>query len=122
MRPPRLPHLLLALLGLSWASLPGAARETDRASGLVRDGDWQLVRTHCTECHSALLITQNSGSRAVWQSRLDWMRDTQGMAELETELEARILGYLAEYYGPRQSARRAPLPAELLPDNPYPAL
>ncbi len=113
----RLAGLILALALLTQA--PRAAEETDRVTGLAPEGDWQLVQANCTECHSALLITQNSGDHNVWQSRLVWMVETQGMDELDAEVEARILDYLAEYYGPRQASRRAPLAAHLMPANPY---
>lgn len=109
--------LALALLGLAQA--PRAAEETDRVTGLTLEGDWQLVQANCTECHSALLITQNSGDRNVWQSRIVWMEETQGMDELDAEVEERILNYLAEHYGPRPASRRAPLAEHLLPENPY---
>ncbi len=99
---------------------PEAAEATDSVSGLARNGDWQLVQVNCTECHSSALIIQNSGNRAVWQSRLVWMEQTQGMPALNPETEDRILSYLTENYGPRQSTRRMPLPADLLPVNPYP--
>ncbi|MCY4269221.1 MAG: hypothetical protein OXE80_03490 [Gammaproteobacteria bacterium] len=101
---------------------PEAAEATDRVSGLARNGDWQLVQANCTECHSSALIIQNSGNRAVWQSRLVWMEQTQGMTALNPETEDRILSYLTENYGPRQSTRRMPLPSHLLPANPYPTL
>lgn len=116
----RLTGLATGLALFALAIPPQAAEETDRVTGLTRDGDWQLVQANCTECHSALLITQNSGSRGAWQSRIVWMQETQGMEELEATVEVRILDYLAEHYGPRQSTRRAPLATHLLPDNPYP--
>ena len=95
------------------------AQELERVTGLVLADGWQAVQANCTECHSALLITQNSGSRAVWESRIRWMQDTQGLHELSPELEATILDYLEEYYGQKDSARRASLPQHLLPVNPY---
>ncbi len=95
-----------------------AAEDAGETASLAREGDWELVQTNCTTCHSALLITQNSGDRGVWRSRLAWMVETHGMPSLEAELEERILVYLTEYYGPRQSTRRAPLAAHLLPPNP----
>ena len=107
----------LALLGL--VQTPRAAEETDRVTGLAAEGDWQLVQANCTECHSALLITQNSGSRGVWQIRIATMRETHGMDALDIETETRILDYLAEHYGPRQASRRAPLPPHLMPENPF---
>ena len=117
----RLAGLVTGLTLLALAQIPQAAQESDRVTGLARNGDWQLVQANCTECHSALLITQNSGNRSAWQSRISWMQETQGMDELEPEVENRILDYLAKHYGPRQSTRRAPLAAQLLPANPYPA-
>ena len=118
MKLPRLAGLAFALALPALAGAPQAAEEIDRVTSLALNGDWQLVQANCTECHSALLITQNSGNRSVWQSRIAWMQETQGMDELDTEVEDRILAYLAENYGPRQSARRAPLAAHLLPENP----
>lgn len=120
MRLLQLTGLVLALALLTQA--PRAAEETDRVTGLALDGDWQLVQANCTECHSALLITQNSGSRGVWQIRIATMRNTHGMEELDAEVEERILNYLAEHYGQRQASRRPPLPTHLLPENPYPPL
>lgn len=119
---PRLTALVCALNLLVLAQTPRAAEETDRVTGLTLEGDWQLVQANCTECHSALLITQNAGSRGVWQIRIATMRDTHGMEELDTEVEGRILDYLAEHYGQRQASRRAPLPTHLLPENPYSTL
>ena len=119
MKLPRLAGLAFALALLALAGAPQAAEETDRVSSLALNGDWQFVQANCTECHSALLITQNSGNRSVWQSRIAWMQETQGMDELDVEVEDRILDYLAENYGPRQSTRRAPLATHLLPQNPY---
>ena len=120
MRLLRLTGLLLALALLTQA--PRAAEETDSITGLALEADWRLVQANCTECHSALLITQNSGSRSVWQIRIATMRDTHGMDELDAEVEERILDYLTEHYGQRQASRRPPLPVHLLPENPYPSL
>lgn len=119
MRPLRLTALVATLALLSPTQ---AAEETDRVTGLALEGDWQLVQANCTECHSALLITQNAGSRGIWQIRIATMRNTHGMDTLDPEIEDRILNYLAEHYGQRQASRRAPLPTHLLPDNPYPPL
>lgn len=122
MRPLRLTALVVTLALLSPAQAPQAAEETDRVTGLALEGDWQLVQANCTECHSALLITQNAGSRGIWQIRIATMRNTHGMDALDPEIEDRILNYLAEHYGQRQASRRPPLPAHLLPDNPYSTL
>ncbi|MGI9249756.1 MAG: hypothetical protein ACR2PR_00930 [Pseudohongiellaceae bacterium] len=94
------------------------AGNLDQATGLIIAEGWQDVQANCTECHSALLITQNSGSRAVWESRLLWMRETQGMDELGVTLENRILDYLATNYPQQQATRRRNLPVLLLPVSP----
>ena len=118
MPPRRLTGLVFALL-LAPAQAPQAADEIDRVSGLVREGDWQLLQANCTECHSALLITQNSGNRAIWRIRIARMREIHGMDALDAAVEEQILDYLAAHYGPRHGSRRAPLAAHLLPENPY---
>ena len=87
---------LTFILALPTLARPAqAAQQTVRVTGLARNGDWQLVRANCTECHSALLITQNSGNRGVWQSRIAWMQETQGMAQLDPDVEESILAYLS---------------------------
>lgn len=107
------------LLLLFAASL-SSAQDMDSDTGLIIAEGWDTVRSTCTECHSAEIITQNSGSRAVWQSRIRWMQDTQGLQELAPSIEDMILHYLELNYGPKQASRRASIPAHLLPANPYP--
>ena len=95
------------------------AQESDRVTGLIMSEGWELVQANCTECHSILLITQNSGNRAVWKSRIVWMQETQGLQELSEATENSILDYLANNYGQKASTRRAGLATNLLPENPY---
>ena len=95
------------------------AQESDRVTGLIMSEGWELVQANCTECHSILLITQNSGNRAVWKSRIVWMQETQGLQELSEATENSILDYLANNYGQKASTRRAGLASNLLPENPY---
>ena len=96
-----------------------SAQEIDSFSGLKISEGWLQVQATCTECHSAQLISQNSGSREVWKSRLRWMQDTQGLSQLTINLEDTILDYLASNYGQKPASRRAGIPAQLMPDNPY---
>ncbi|UYG08733.1 hypothetical protein [Halomonas sp. M4R1S46] len=108
------------LLALTLLVPPGAAaQETDPETGLVKAEGWQVVKANCTVCHSAKLVTQNSGSRNHWEHLIRWMQDTQGLWQFRPEMEATILDYLAEHYGPKAGARRAPLPRQLMPDTPY---
>lgn len=102
-------------------SLPliGHAQETDPDSGFVIDDGWQVVNANCTACHSAKLVTQNSGSRQHWKGLIRWMQNTQGLWQFQPEMENTILDYLAKHYGPKDDARRPPLTRDQLPDNPY---
>ncbi len=108
--------LSAATLLLTQAS---SAQEIDSFTGLKMSAGWLQVQATCTECHSAQLISQNSGSREVWKSRLRWMQDTQGLGQLTINLEDTILDYLASNYGQKPASRRAGLPDQLMPDNPY---
>ena len=96
-----------------------SAQNTEHVEKLIVDDGWQAVQENCTECHSTLLITQNSGSKAVWVSRIRWMQETQGLQQLEDSLEESILNYLTQNYGQKESSRRASLSITLMPDNPY---
>ncbi len=93
--------------------------ELDAVTGLIQGQDWEVVRTSCTSCHSAQLITQNSGSREVWLSRIEWMQETQGLQQLAPDVQDKVLQYLEEYYGPKPATRRPALASHLLPANPY---
>ena len=116
---------VLATCGLMfvlWLTTPvhagaerGAEANIDQATGLIIAAGWQQVQAHCTNCHSAMLITQNSGTRSVWESRLVWMQETQGMAELDEALTELILTYLATNYPQQATSKRRNLPPQLLP-------
>ncbi|MGM0983783.1 MAG: hypothetical protein ACQEXG_10195 [Pseudomonadota bacterium] len=116
--------LAMPTLGAALLCLPllAGAQETDPDTGLVKAEGWETVRNNCTACHSAKLVTQNSGSRNHWQYLIRWMQDTQGLWEFEDETEGTILDYLAEHYGPKEDTRRPALPRTLMPDNPYPTV
>jgi len=103
---------------------PPAAAETaavDPVTGLKMTGDWELVRGNCTACHSAKLITQQRGTRQQWLTMIRWMQAKQGLWVFDPGTEDRILAYLAENYPPDAARRRAPIPPELMPPNPYAA-
>jgi len=68
---------LLLLINISITTALAQNTEFEPADGV------EVVRKNCTTCHSAQLVTQNSGSRAVWVSRLRWMQETQGMPLLD---------------------------------------
>lgn len=115
----RLAFAIATLCTVAGVALTGTAQQADRATDLAQEPGWQLVQANCTACHTTQLITQNSGDRAVWLSRIRWMQDTQGLPTLADEVESSILDYLAANYGPKPHSRRSGLPPELMPPNPY---
>ncbi|MFW3615474.1 hypothetical protein [Billgrantia antri] len=116
--------LAMPALGMALLCLPlgAGAQETDPDTGLIKASGWETVRNNCTACHSANLVTQNSGTRNHWENLIRWMQETQGLWQFEAETEETILDYLAEYYGPKEDTRRPALPRTLMPDNPYPTV
>ena len=96
-----------------------AEPELDPATGLKMAGDWQLVRANCVACHSGKLITQQRGSAEQWLTMIRWMQKKQNLWQFDPVTEEKIIGYLAEYYPPGASQRRAALAPELMPPNPY---
>lgn len=91
-----------------------ATPAVDPASGLAVGEGLEIVRAHCSGCHSVKLVTQNRMSRDNWLQTIRWMQKTQGLWPLG-EHEKTILDYLEKYYSPLQTGRRANLPTHLLP-------
>ncbi|ARU86579.1 hypothetical protein [Pseudomonas sp. M30-35] len=112
--------LSLLLLGLLSVSVQAAetAVQVDPASGFIIAPGWETVRNNCMACHSAKLVTQNSGSREHWLSLIRWMQDKQGLWPFDAKTEDTILTYLSSNYGAKIETRRPALLAEQLPDNP----
>ena len=108
------------LLSVTLFFISGAVSgETDPDSGLIVDEHWQLVKAHCSACHSPKLVTQNRGSRQNWLDMIRWMQETQGLWQLDTVTETAILDYLEKNYAPATVGRRAPINRLLMPVNPY---
>jgi len=77
------------------------------------------VRANCIACHSAKLVTQQRGSAAQWLSMIRWMQAKQNLWQFDTTTEDKIVRYLADNYPPREDRRRAAIPPDLMPPNPY---
>ena len=105
----------LAAFGHGLAAEP----EIDPFTGLKMTGDWQLVRNNCVSCHSARLITQQSGTESHWLGLIRWMQAKQNLWQFEAETEKKIFGYLAANYPPQADRRRAAIPPDLMPPNTY---
>ncbi len=100
---------------------PTAAAEPalDPVTGFKMTGDWELVRGNCTACHSAKLITQQRGTAQQWLTMIRWMQKKQNLWVFDPETESRIITYLADNYPPSDAQRRAAIPPDLMPPNPY---
>ena len=84
-------------------------KKLDPATGFVIDDGLDMVRAHCTGCHSSRLVTQYGASREGWLEKIRWMQRTQNLWDLG-EAEPVILDYLAKHYPAAQKFdRRAPL-------------
>ena len=91
------------------ARLDTTKKGLDPTTGFVIDDGIDLMRAHCTGCHSSKMITQYRASREVWLEKIRWMQRTQNLWDLG-EAEPKILDYLARHYGPADSyERRQPL-------------
>ena len=114
----RIVTLLLALV-----SLPVSAEDVklDPVTGMKMAEDWELVRNHCIICHSSQTFLRQRATESNWTSVLEWMQKHGGLWKLEPDVEKRIIKYLASNYGPgpADNYRRAPIPATLMPPNPY---
>lgn len=77
----------------------------DVATGFIAQGDYKLVKTSCTPCHSSKLVLQNRATREGWEQMIRWMQETQKLWDLG-ESEDKILDYLATHYAPENKGRR----------------
>ena len=103
------------------APQPVASAETaiDPATGFKMTGDWEIVRANCVACHSSKLITQQRGSAQQWLTMIRWMQKKQNLWAFDPLTEEKIITYLADNYPPSDAERRAAIPPELMPPNPY---
>ena len=115
MRKPAVAAVMFLLAVAAGAQEP----EIDSFTGFRKTGDWELVRANCIACHSAKLITQQRGSAAQWLSMIRWMQAKQNLWEFTPDVEGKIVAYLAENYPPQAERRRAAIPPDLMPSNPY---
>ena len=93
------------------APAPAVVDGIEVATGFIAEGDYQLVSTTCTACHSAKLVLQNRATADGWREMIRWMQQTQNLWDLG-ENEDKIVAYLATHYGPTDQGRRPPLKVE----------
>jgi len=110
---------LLAIVALCAGSSSAQEIELDAYTGLKMSDDWELVRNNCIACHSPKLITQQRGSKDQWLNMIRWMQAKQNLWQFDPDTESRIISYLANNYPPQDDRRRAAIPPDLMPPNPY---
>ena len=93
--------------------------QLDPVTGLKMAENWELVRANCTPCHSAKLVTQQRGTANQWLTMIRWMQEKQNLWQFDPVTEEKIIAYLADNYAPNAAQRRAALPPDLMPPNPY---
>jgi hypothetical protein len=117
---PLFPAAILFLAAtMTGAAEPKAEVPLDPATGMKMAEGWELVRMHCNVCHSPRQYLMQKGTESTWTDTIRWMRQSGGLWPLDPATEKTIIAYLASNYGPDAAFRRAPLPGNLLPPNPY---
>jgi hypothetical protein len=111
------PMSIMLVLGLSTIAPSIQAQQQtiyDPITGFVVSENYEIVRAHCTACHSAKLVTQNRMTRDNWLETIRWMQKSQGLWPLGVQ-EQKILDYLESHYSPIAISRRSPIPSHLMP-------
>ncbi len=112
--------ILLTLAGLTViADDAKEEKQIDSLTGMVIAEHWETARNHCIICHSPQQFLRQKGTRVTWMEIVKWMQKDAGMWKIDPAIEKQIIDYLAANYGPSGAYRRAPVPATLLPPNPY---
>jgi len=74
-------------------------------TGLLEAEGLMTVVNNCTNCHSALLVTQNRMNEERWIATIRWMQETQNLWDLGKN-ESIIVNYLVTNYPPMAKGRR----------------
>ncbi len=93
--------------------------EKDPVTGMIISEHWETTRNHCIICHSPQQFLRQKGTKVTWTEIVKWMQKDAGLWKLDPTIEKQIIEYLAANYGPSGAYRRSPVPATLLPPNPY---
>ncbi len=111
--------IFLLLVSLTWTSTFAKKIEYDKETGLIVAKGVEIVKGHCTACHSAKFIILQKGDRETWLSMIRWMQRTQGLWAFDKKSEDTILTYLSTNYPPGKESRRPNLKIGDMPKNPY---
>lgn len=76
------------------------------ADNLIEAPGVNLVRGHCSACHSLDLVMSQRGDRQYWSDLILWMQRTQNLWQIPKPQQDEILDYLAEHYAESDWGRR----------------
>lgn len=85
------------------------------AAELIDAPGVNLVRGHCSACHSLSLVTSQRGDAEFWLDRIRWMQKKQNLWPIPADQETAIISYLAANYAETEWGRRPNLSPELRP-------
>ena len=103
-------HISMRFVGIVFLLLAPLAFADD----LVDGEGVNLVRGHCSACHSLSIVTSQRGDRQYWLNLIRWMQATQNLWQIPKEHEEAILTYLAKHYAETEWGRRPNLPPSLI--------
>jgi hypothetical protein len=93
--------VVLVLAGLCAAPLPvGGEAPTTGKAARTDPLPPEVVRGHCSVCHSYDLVAQQRLDRANWDWVMEDMIDKYGALWIDPALRERIVDYLVEHHGP----------------------
>ena len=96
----RLTWLMVMLLGILALVSPIAIAADSKQNEPPPDPKWNLVRGHCSPCHSMRLVTQQRLDRLNWEWVMEDMVKKYGATWISKALQKEIIDYLVEHYGP----------------------
>jgi len=94
--------LACVLLAAGLSVAPSAVRAQTGGTGQPKAEPLppEVVRGHCSVCHSYSLVEQQRLNRANWEWVMDDMIDKYGATWIDAALRERIVDYLAKHHGP----------------------
>jgi hypothetical protein len=96
---------LLGFLLAGFSGTPPAGGQAGASAASIRRPEPlppEVVRGHCSVCHSYQLVEAQRLDRANWDWVMEDMIVKFGAAWINDDLRARIVDYLVEHHGPER--------------------
>jgi len=106
----------LGMMRKTWVALWVLSLPYAVCADVLSDAPAQdLVRGHCSACHSLAVVAAQRGDKAFWRETIRSMQRTQNLWTIPKAHEEAILEYLSTRYADDQWGRRPHLAQGLLP-------